>query len=278
MDSASKRSVAGAGIISALCLFVSLLLGPEAAALPIVLESKKQEIKNKTGQAADDLSLRFSGEVKNVSVQPPSSSASVPASGVDANTNTAFWNKGTIKPNVPSGDQKATVFWEGAAAGILVSEATFWTRSGNQIGAVTALGQPPQFSSDLAFATFLNPHSFGIIYANVQLFKDNDRANFGTDQVFSPTGTLVTSVPTAFTLSPGESIALSLGAVDVRKYQLALADASAVSTPTELFDVGAAGAVPEPTTLLLFGSTAAGLGLARWRQRRRKAATVALSG
>jgi hypothetical protein len=28
--------------------------------------------------------------------------------------------------------------------------------------------------------------------------------------------------------------------------------------------------VPEPTTLLLFGSTAAGIGLARWRQRRRK--------
>jgi hypothetical protein len=28
--------------------------------------------------------------------------------------------------------------------------------------------------------------------------------------------------------------------------------------------------VPEPTTLLLFGTTAAGLGLARWRQWRRK--------
>lgn len=28
--------------------------------------------------------------------------------------------------------------------------------------------------------------------------------------------------------------------------------------------------VPEPATLLLFGTTAAGLGLARWRQRRRK--------
>jgi hypothetical protein len=29
-------------------------------------------------------------------------------------------------------------------------------------------------------------------------------------------------------------------------------------------------ATPEPTTLLLFGTTAAGLGLARWRQKRRK--------
>ena len=30
------------------------------------------------------------------------------------------------------------------------------------------------------------------------------------------------------------------------------------------------GPVPEPATLLLFGTTAAGLGLARWRQRRKK--------
>jgi PEP-CTERM motif-containing protein len=44
------------------------------------------------------------------------------------------------------------------------------------------------------------------------------------------------------------------------------------------FDVSAIGSAasgsfaptPEPTTLLLFGTTAAGLGLARWRQRRRK--------
>ena len=33
--------------------------------------------------------------------------------------------------------------------------------------------------------------------------------------------------------------------------------------------------VPEPATLLLVGTTAAGLGLARWRQRRRKQTTVA---
>jgi hypothetical protein len=33
---------------------------------------------------------------------------------------------------------------------------------------------------------------------------------------------------------------------------------------------GVAVVTPEPTTLLLFGTTAAGLGVARWRQRRRK--------
>lgn len=31
---------------------------------------------------------------------------------------------------------------------------------------------------------------------------------------------------------------------------------------------------PEPATLLLFGTTAAGLGLARWRQRRRKSSSL----
>jgi hypothetical protein len=32
--------------------------------------------------------------------------------------------------------------------------------------------------------------------------------------------------------------------------------------------------VPEPTTLLLMGTTAAGIGLARWRQRRRRQQTA----
>ncbi len=247
-------------------LAMSLLLGAEAAAEPIFF--KDQTIKNDTRRAANDLSLRFSGEVKNVSVMPPGLNASIPASGVDATTNTAFWNSGTIKPEVPAG-KTATIFWGGDAAGILVSEATFWTRNGEQIGGVTAFGQAPQFSADLGFATFLNPHTFDIIYSNVRLFRDNDLANFGTDKMFDPTGTLVTGVPSTFTLNPGETTTLFLGATSIDKYQLALASVAAASTPSDALDVGTAAAVPEPTTLILVGTAAVGLGLARWRQRRR---------
>jgi hypothetical protein len=49
------------------------------------------------------------------------------------------------------------------------------------------------------------------------------------------------------------------------------------TTPIGFAVLGDAGVplVPEPTTLLLFGTTAAGLGLARWRQRRRRASSSA---
>jgi hypothetical protein len=49
-----------------------------------------------------------------------------------------------------------------------------------------------------------------------------------------------------------------------------LTDFSVVSASGVVYPTGQLGATPEPTTLLLFGTSAVGLGLVRWRQRRRQ--------
>jgi hypothetical protein len=61
------------------------------------------------------------------------------------------------------------------------------------------------------------------------------------------------------TLDPGHDI----GALDYTDVSLTAAGFSSFAISNETVEV-----VPEPTTLLLFGTTAAGLGLARWRRRR----------
>jgi hypothetical protein len=62
------------------------------------------------------------------------------------------------------------------------------------------------------------------------------------------------------------------GALRIEFLEAMATDGSGLGTGDRISlgsDIGIA-PTPEPTTLLLFGTTAAGLGLARWRQRRRK--------
>jgi hypothetical protein len=86
-------------------------------------------------------------------------------------------------------------------------------------------------------------------------------------QFFFPSGGVsafdVTGIETSAMLDPNNVTAFITGLTFV-------ADGDFTGTMTPLIEDVPLGAVPEPATLLLFGTTAAGLGLARWRQRRRK--------
>jgi hypothetical protein len=114
-----------------------------------------------------------------------------------------------------------------------------------------------------------------LTYSNIQLFRNNDIANFSIDRFDVPTGTPVLGGPTSVTLEPGESVSLSFGKVEFGTYQFASADAAAAATPTDLFRVGAANAVPEVSTPLLLGCALAGLTGLVWFRRRSHSASSA---
>jgi hypothetical protein len=148
-----------------------------------------------------------------------------------------------------------------------------WTKNGVELAnSFAAVGQAPslQFGETGAVARFINPEPVEVIYSNIRLFKDNDIDRFNLSQFDTATGVLVSGLPTAVSLLPGESLSLPFGSFDPTKYELALANVAVASSPGDQFGVGAGAVAPEPATLLLFGTTAAGLGLVRWRQRRRK--------
>jgi hypothetical protein len=84
-------------------------------------------------------------------------------------------------------------------------------------------------------------------------------------QFFFPSGGVsafdVTGIETSAMLDPNNVTAFITGLTFV-------ADGEFTGTMTPLVTDVALGAVPEPATLILLGSTFAGAGLARWRQRK----------
>jgi hypothetical protein len=113
----------------------------------------------------------------------------------------------------------------------------------------------PTFCGNPPNNTF-NDTSFGIVSVLYSELADtNDVATFFPA---SGTGFNEQTGYKNFTSGPliGGPVTLALGVVDV--------------TDSAFDSALAIDAVPEPATLLLFGTTAAGLGLARWRQRMRK--------
>jgi hypothetical protein len=226
-----------------------LMFCDSALAIPI-----KQGIKNKFSEAADDLQITFTGPVSEPKFTR-FNGAQVNPSTVSATS--AEWTTSTLGDTV-AGSNSAERF------------ITFDGASGTRID--PAVGQAPslQFGETGAVARFINPEPVEVIYSNIRLFKDNDIDRFNLSQFDTATGVLVSGLPTAVSLLPGESLSLPFGSFDPTKYELALANVAVASSPGDQFGVGAGAVAPEPATLLLFGTTAAGLGLVRWRQRRRK--------
>jgi hypothetical protein len=85
------------------------------------------------------------------------------------------------------------------------------------------------------------------------LYKTNDLSHYTLDLFDTPTGSFVAGLPSTITLGAGQSMTLSFGAVIPDSYQLALADAAAVSTPSDTYRVGVAAPLPEPSALALLG-------------------------
>jgi hypothetical protein len=245
---------------------VLISFSESAFAVPI-----KQGIKNKFSEEADDLQLTFTGAVSEPKYTRPNGTQVSPDT---VNATSAKWSTGNLVDTVAgSSTAERFITFDGASGTRIDPAKSVWTKGGTELAnSFAALGQAPFLGFDAtgAFARFINPEPVEVIYSNIRLFKDNDIARFNLSQFDIPTGVLVSGLPDAVSLLPGESLSLSFGQFDPTKYELALANVATAMVPADEFGVGSGAAVPEPTTLLLWGTSMTVLGLARWRQRRGK--------
>jgi hypothetical protein len=213
-----------------------------------------QEVKNTSAlTTANDLTLVFNNPPGNVMITDPQGNNPTAPGGSGGTTVT--WGSGQLPSNVGPG-QSGRVTFNGPRGTNIDKTKSFWTVDGAQInGALASLGQPPNitFVGGGAFADLTNPETFALTYSNIRLYVDNDLANFNTPLFITPTGQLVTGLPSIITLDPGQSAELSFGPIAPDTYQLILADAAFVSNPNDVYSVGTGAAVPEASTFNLLG-------------------------
>jgi hypothetical protein len=225
----------------------------------------RQTIQNNTGQDATDFTAVFTGPagtLGTVQLRDPTTgtTSSGVASGLTVEFATgSFPTIGTMPPGT------TFIEWQtGNRTNVLDKTLSRWTSNGIPIGANTRItvGNPERITRQqfLALLDFTNPDAVAVTYSNIRVFADNSAANFNLDQAFTPTGTLVSGLPTSLTLQPGQTAELSFAVTSPLTYDLAFADVAAVDNPGALFQVATAEfAVPEPTTLTLLGFGAATL-------------------
>jgi len=252
-------------------------------------DSFVQEIRNGTAQqTAFDLKLVFTKPVSEGStVVLEDSQGRKTSTVVPSSTATVTFPVGQLPGGRVLPKELVTVRWQGPSGSALVKSGATQSRFTDQnsaeiVDSVASLGQPPAllFQGTTAFVELTNPDPINIAYTNIQIFDGNALSQFNVDQFFTPSGTLVTGLPSTLTLLPGESRTLGLGTFDSGAYQLALADVAAATAPEDRFRVGAAAAVPEPSALLLVGSGLAGFALllVRTQTRRRSCVRVVHGG
>lgn len=220
-----------------------------------------QEIKNKTSfTTANDLTLFFTQRVKDVSASDPVSDPTGKDPRFAQGQANGSWTylPGQLPASVgPSGGLK--INFTGPAGSSIDLTASFWTEDRRRIiNGLAMLGTPPDvFFANGAFVRFTNPGPDPLIYTDIQLYRDNDLANFGTPFFSSEiTGELVTGLPSSLTLGAGESTVLAFGDVARDGYQLVTMNIALASAPADTFFTASAAVIPEPGTLAL---TAAGL-------------------
>jgi hypothetical protein len=227
-----------------------------------------QEVKNTSSlTTANDLTLVFNNVPGSVMITDPQGNN--PREPTTVGGTTATWSQ---LPAVGPG-QSGRVTFNGPKGTSINKTDSFWTVDGAKInGALASLGQPPNidFVGAMAFAELTNPQTFALTYSDIRLYIDNNLANFDTILFITPTGQLVSGLPTTITLDPGQTVELPFGSIFPDTYQLILANAAGASNPNDVYLVGTGAAVPEPSTFGLVGTACIAL-LAVARLRRRSA-------
>jgi hypothetical protein len=217
----------------------------------------RQVLQNNTGQEANDFTAVFTGPANTLgTVQLRNPTTSTTSSGVTSGLTVTFAT-GTFAAVGAGGTN--FIEWEtGNRTNVLDRTLSRWTSNGNAIGANTMItAGPPQRINREAFTArldFTNPNAFTELVTNIRAFADNDPANFSLAQAFTPTGTLVSGLPTSLTLQPGETAELTFAVTSLLTYDLVFADFALASNPSVTFQsITAEFDVPEPASCLLLG-------------------------
>jgi hypothetical protein len=214
----------------------------------------RETIKNKNPTTTgNDLTLSFT--------EPLQAGSTVTATDTLSNSNTvvASGNSATFPQNslpseVAPGGQLTILFNAPSGTSINLSKSVFTDSGVEIVGSVGLLGAAPGLFNvnGAQFAQLTNPDSFELVYTNIALYVDNNLANLATNQFDTPTGQLVSGIPSSLILDPGQSVLLAFGPTSPIAYDLAVADAAAVSNPGDAYyAASAAETTPEPSTLAL---------------------------
>jgi hypothetical protein len=231
-------------------------------------ELVSQEIRNSSAATpANDLRLEFTGDVGTIQIRD--SANRTDEEDVFQNLiirGVGYWGyyfpagnvgmRGGLPSVIPAGGTLRVRYDN--RNGTLDRTQSYWTDDGARIltagggNALASLGAPPTIDviGGTAVAIFTDPDpSTPIVYTGIQLYVNNNLADYTLDQFDSPTGQPVTSgIPPELLVSYGNPQQLSFGPVLPGTYVLALANAAATSDPSTTYSMAAADPVPEPST------------------------------
>jgi hypothetical protein len=234
-------------------LLISLLLVlPAMSSLLTAQALRTYTLKNSSDQTANDLHTEIyngSGTAEPVS-KAVSQAFNDPPQGMGSNT--LDWPKAGGGGSVaPGATDKVGIENEDQDFLLITPPAkTYFTRDGHELK-TTAVELTIDWTLDPdAWCSYTNPLGQGTItVVSVQIYKNNDLSNFTIEEnsfpYHTPTGILVHGASNVI-MNEGDSVHVSLGAVDLNTYQLALATVVLQSNPFDTFFVASGYRPPSP--------------------------------